>query len=161
MGKLLVRKLRLRPVESTDCDLIWKWANDPVTRQVSLSPTLVTLQQHQAWFIDKLKDTQTCFYIVFEKNVPIGQIRFEIDQETAIVSVNLAPECRGMGYGARVIKLGVEALFEETSVMLVHAYIKPENIASIKAFMKAEFQRCNQLILQNQSVINFELQRRE
>lgn len=151
--------VELRPVRVTDCELLWEWANDPVTRQASLSSCSITWEQHQTWLLDKVKDPQSRFYMALDEDIPIGQIRFDFEGREAVVSVNLAAEYRGLGYGPLIIQLGVEVLFRETSVAAIYAYIKPSNMASIKAFMKAGFTRRDRVILQGQSVFRFVLRK--
>jgi UDP-2,4-diacetamido-2,4,6-trideoxy-beta-L-altropyranose hydrolase len=158
MGEFQIHKIRLQPVRFTDCNLIWKWANDPLVRQASLSSTVITRDQHQAWFANVIQDLQTYFYIALYENTPIGQIRFDLEeQKIAVVSVSLASEYRGYGLGSPIIQLGVETLFKESKVETIYAYIKPENKASVKVFMKSGFRRQRETILQEQLVFRFVL----
>jgi len=74
-------------------------------------------------------------------DVPAGQIRYQIDGQEAVVSVSLAPEQRGKGYGAEIIQLGTRKLLATTKTNTIHAYIKQDNTASVRAFIKAGFSR--------------------
>jgi UDP-2,4-diacetamido-2,4,6-trideoxy-beta-L-altropyranose hydrolase len=130
----------LRPVQVDDCRLIWVWANDPTTRAASFSSEPILWEQHAAWFIAKLADPRSLFYIALDaRSVPVGQIRYDIEGAEAVVSVGLAPDWRGRGYGNVIIRLGSQRVFENTSVSLVHAYVKPDNVSSAHVFAQAGF----------------------
>jgi len=134
------RELALRPVRVEDCRLIWEWANDPVARALSFSTEKIPWEKHVAWFESKRTDPSIHFFIAVDKNdVPAGQIRFQINGQAAVVSVSLAPEQRGRGYGAKIIQMGTRELWVTTKTNIIHAYIKQDNIASIRAFVKAGF----------------------
>jgi len=133
-------ELALRPVRAEDCRLIWEWANDPVARALSFSTEKIPWEQHVAWFESKRTDPSIRFYIAVDKNdVPAGQIRYQINGQAAVVSVSLAPEQRGRGYGVEIIQMGTRELWVTTKANIIHAYIKQDNIASIRAFAKAGF----------------------
>jgi RimJ/RimL family protein N-acetyltransferase len=132
--------LKLRFVNAEDCKRIWEWANDPTIRSVSFSSEPIPWENHCRWFSAKLLDPNCLFFIALSPgNIPIGQIRYEVNGKEAVVSVSLAPDQRGKGYGSHVIQLASQNLFSSTSVELIHAYIKPDNLSSIRAFARAGF----------------------
>ena len=134
------QELTLRPVQADDCHLIWEWANDPVTRVASFSSESIRWETHVEWFTAKLTDPHSLFYIALDATgTPVGQIRYHIEGQEAVVSAGLAPDQRGRGYGSRIIRLASQQVFENTTVSLIHAYIKLDNAASARAFSKAGF----------------------
>jgi len=134
------RVLKLRFVKAEDCSMIWEWANDPTIRSVSFSSEPIPWESHSKWFSAKLLDPNCLFFMVLGLNdIPIGQIRYEVDGNEAVVSVSLAPGQRGKGYGGQVIQLASQKVFDSTHVELIHAYIKPDNLSSIRAFTRAGF----------------------
>ncbi len=143
----------------TDGASIWGWANDPATRQASLQSDPITWEQHLAWLAAKLANPQTRYYLALDQDQPIGEIRFDLDGQKAVVSLTLAPAQRGQGRAATLINLGVERLMAETATEEVYAFVKPDNIASAKAFLKAGFQECEAVILREQPVRRFVLER--
>jgi RimJ/RimL family protein N-acetyltransferase len=48
---------------------------------------------------------------------------------------------RGQGLASRLIRLGAERLQTEHHNAKIHAYVKQENEASLKAFKRASFKR--------------------
>ena len=120
--------------------MIWEWANDPTIRSASFSSEPISWKRHSQWFQAKLLDSNCLFFIALDPDgVPIGQIRYELQVPEAVVSVSLASGQRGKGYGVHIIQSASRQVFESTSVKLIHAYIKPDNLSSIRAFTKAGY----------------------
>ena len=143
--------LILRPVCKADCHRLWEWANDPVTRAQSFTTANIPWEEHQQWFEKALVDPATLFYLAINAdNQPIGQIRYQLEDAEAVVSVSVAPEYRGRGYGFHLIHLGTQELWGTTAVNCIHAYIKPENDASLRAFSKAGFIEADTVMLNEQ-----------
>lgn len=134
------RILKLRFVQAEDCGTIWEWANDPTTRAASFTKEFISWDSHVKWFSAKLSDPNCLFLIALDSdNVPVGQARFAIDGHEAVISVSLARNQRGKGYGSQLIHRAIQILFDNASVRLIHAYIKPDNIRSTRAFIRAGF----------------------
>ena len=152
--------LVLQPIQPEDCRLIWEWANDPATRAWSFAQDPVPWEQHRVWFETKLTDPLTHLYVALDAGrVPAGQIRFQVEGEAATVSVSLAPEQRGKGYGAEIIRLGTQQIWATTEVTQIHAYIKLGNDASIRAFAKAGFVGAGIVEVQSCSALHFVIRR--
>ena len=132
--------LWIREALLEDCRLIWKWTNDPVVRGMSFTSKPIPWDDHAAWFNKKLNDPSCKFYIAIDRNENlVGQVRFDLKDSEAIISVSLDKNFRGMGFGSSIIKLGSERYFQKNNVRLIHAYIKSDNTASINAFCKAGY----------------------
>jgi UDP-2,4-diacetamido-2,4,6-trideoxy-beta-L-altropyranose hydrolase len=142
--RVLVRmsasQLNLRPAREDDCLLIWEWANDPETRQVSFSSEPIAWETHQEWYSRTVRTPNSFFYIGSNAaGDPMGQIRFQLDRQRATISVSLAKEARGKGLGAALIVCGVTQFFHDSNAEIVDAYIKPDNDKSVKTFTRADF----------------------
>lgn len=68
---------------------------------------------------------------------PIAVVRCDKNKET-VIGINVAPQARGKGYASACIKLACEQIKLQYSDSIL-AYIKVENIASVKSFKKAGF----------------------
>lgn len=138
--QMQIHSLALRPAQIEDSRLIWEWANDPTTRLNSFSTELIPWESHLAWFKAKLADPHHVFFLALDAaGMPVGQARYQLNGEEAVISVSLAPAQQGQGYGSRIIQLASERVLAEKAVRIIHAYIKPGNPASIRAFTKAGF----------------------
>lgn len=134
-------RLALRRACAADCQTIWEEANDPQVRAVSFCPDPIPWEVHQRWYAAKLADPNCFFYIASWVNASlVGQIRFELNGLEATISVSLLGAARGKGYGAPVILRGVEQFLSESPANTIHAYIKPDNPFSIRAFARAGFE---------------------
>lgn len=143
--------LILRVVQADDCRLIWKWANDPVTRSNSFSSEMIAWDEHVAWFTTKLSDSRSYFYLGFNlENQPLGYVRFQqISDTEADISVAIAPEQRQRGYGTKLICHGVARVWQNTKINRINAYIKPDNLTSRHIFTKAGFSEVAQTTINN------------
>jgi RimJ/RimL family protein N-acetyltransferase len=134
------RSLRLRVLGEADCQLLWEWANDPEVRTLSFSSEPIPQWQHVQWFKTKLSDPNCLIYLAIDRDdIPIGQIRYEIENNEAVVSVSIDRKFRNRGYGSTLIQLASQQAFHIANLARIHAYIKPVNQASIRAFVKANF----------------------
>lgn len=132
--------LKLRDVVGEDARLLWDWANNPATRSASFSTAPIPWESHFEWLSQKLVDPNSWFFVAVDSNSrPIGQVRFQVDNDEAVISISLAPKERGHGYGSKIIWLGSQRIFDISSVAVIHAYIRQDNETSIRAFSKAGF----------------------
>ncbi len=135
--------LRLRPVTPDDARQLFVWANDPDTRQQSLSTDEIVWADHLHWLESKLADPRCTFYLVEQDGTPIGQVRFDREQDggdsIAVISISLDPALRGRGLGTAAIGAAVAQLQKDAPASVIHAYIKESNPASLRAFHKAGF----------------------
>jgi RimJ/RimL family protein N-acetyltransferase len=152
--------LRLRRVSENDSRLLWEWANDPDVRAVSFSTTQIPWDDHVRWFRGKLDDPRCFFYLALDgEGLPVGQIRFDINAERATISVSMERNSRGLGYGSRVIELASRQLFADAPVQSIVAYVKADNHASARAFVKAGYAQTDEEDAGGQRALQFVMQR--
>ena len=140
-GEMILSKVVLRKARIEDCDDIYRWRNDEDTRQQSFISNEVPYERHCSWFKEALKDPLKVLYIGIDgSNEKYGIVRFDIRNDSvAEININLAPEKRGRGIGATLIRRSSEEFLSLKGMKLVLARTKEENIASIKAFLKAGY----------------------
>ena len=139
---LLDRELSLRLVRESDCRLLFAWADDPVARAASFHSAAISWENHSRWFAERLQDPQSVIYIGENAaDEPVGLVRFQIKGESALLSVNVAPEFRGQGWGKELIAFSTRALVRAYSVRRVNAFVKPDNQASVRLFEASGFRR--------------------
>lgn len=159
---LRVAELALRRVRREDSQLIWEWANDPDARAASFSTGAIPWETHLKWFASQLESPACFFYIAADgRQKPVGQIRYDVAGDEAIVSVSLAKEARGQGYGAALIVRGSQQCFADSPVKLIRAYTKPDNEASAQAFQKAAFADAGRVDVRGHAARQFVLRREE
>lgn len=154
------QKLRLRLVREVDCKLLWEWINEPTVRAASFSSAPIPWETHVAWFKSKLNSPNCIFYLALNQDdLPIGAIRYDIENHEAVISVNIDHQFRQRGYGSYCINLASQKLFNTVNIIKINAYIKPSNQASIRAFIKAGFQQMGTTSVKGQAAIHFVKQR--
>ena len=152
--------LHPRPATSDDCRRVWEWANDPAVRAVSFTSEPIPWEQHAAWFTRKLADANTRLWIAKQDGSPsLGQVRFDLDGSTSTISVSLDASRRGKNLGALLIWSACQKHFRESAVETIHAFIKPDNAASIRTFEKAGFEPAGQTEVKACAALRFELKR--
>jgi UDP-2,4-diacetamido-2,4,6-trideoxy-beta-L-altropyranose hydrolase len=153
---LIDREMQLRPPRETDCELLFSWANDPDVRTASFHSAAVQWEEHQKWFAQKLDDRQSVIYIGETcSGEPIGQVRFHLDEERMTLSVVVAPEFRGTGWGKELITFATRRLARERSTRYVDAFVKPANQRSICLFESAGFRRTGSDQVAGQPALRF------
>ncbi len=134
------KALNLRPAYKEDCRLLWEWANDAVVRNYSFNSDPIPWEEHVKWFNERLNDPNCLIFIAEDADgTPVGQIRFEVTGERAEVSVSVDKSKRNLGYGTLLIEQGVKEVFRSMIIKSVHAFIKPDNIGSIRSFERSGF----------------------
>ena len=83
-------------------------------------------------------------YFAFENEVPIGMVDIEFYplEKTASLSLLINPNFRKKGLGTFLLKTTLQLDCFKNHTRL-DAFIDPDNIASIKCFQKAGFQKIN------------------
>ncbi len=131
-----------RTAQPSDAQLYFDWANDPVTRKQSFSSEPIPWENHRVWFSFKLNDL-TARLLVFEtqQGEHVGQIRFERQADEVVIGISLDAAFRGQGLAPVMIRAA--AAYYQTQFpgdnLPIHAYIRPDNRASIRSFEKAGF----------------------
>ncbi len=134
-------ELTLRPATRDDTEQLFRWANDPLTREMSFRQQQISWDEHVAWLDARLADPRCLLYVALAGAEPIGQVRFDLGREPnspAVVSMSLSPEHRGRGLASDAIRLATRAAAVR-GVRLVHAFIKPVNQESLRAFGRAGY----------------------
>lgn len=139
--------MNFRNAEEKDVRLVYEWANDPVTRSQSFNSDPIPYDNHVVWFNSRLRDKDHMMLIFFnEENEAVGMVRFDNLEDHVVIGINIAPDQRGKSYASRILSMAME---DKKRGLPVYAYIKEDNIASVKSFSRAGFQFEKQLLYNN------------
>lgn len=133
-------KLRLSPAMAKDARLVWNWRNEVEARRNSPDPKRIPLKHHLAWFARKLQAPDCAILLAKDaKGRPVGQVRLDLDgQGAATISLTVAKEARGKGYGTEMLRR-VPTKVKGRRIRRLVALVKPDNLASVLAFVRAGF----------------------
>lgn len=131
----------IRKVNESDSKEVFQHSNKDFVREYSINKDNINWDDHVTWFENTIVDANCFFYIVTDdKNNFLGQIRFIIEADTAVVSISLSELIRGKGYSCALLCNSMNKLFSERNdLKRVVAYISEENIPSLKLFSQAGF----------------------
>lgn len=130
----------LRRTIESDCRSFWEWANDPAARAFSFAREPIPWERHMDWFRARLTDPQAVLYTALCRNGdPVGMVRYQMDGAHAILSINLAAEFRGKGFGRKLLFLATDELFRTSRVSSIDAFVRLSNEPSVRLFEGAGF----------------------
>lgn len=133
-------EIEFESVAEKDFELLWLWANDPVTRSNSFESDFISWDEHKVWCQNRMGDPSCDFWMVKIAGLgKIGCVRFDRSPSKVVMSISLAPRVRGVGYGKRIIKLACVHFLRVYGAIPIHAFIKSDNKASLAAFACAGF----------------------
>lgn len=122
----------LRRVQEADKELLYEWANDPITRAQSFSVKPILWEEHVAWFERKMQDSTCYHYLLEDDGVAVAVIRLDETVKNCYqVSTSVAPLERGRGYGKALFRMVFTRIFRDIpEIALLYAEVKKANKAS-------------------------------
>ena len=88
---------KTRKANESDSKDIFDWRNDKLVRQMSHTTDLVEWDGHSAWFAASLTNPNRLLVMCEDDNTneKVAIVRFDVENERALISINLAPKMRG------------------------------------------------------------------
>ena len=84
----------IRLAQLEDLSLYLRWVNEPIVRKNSIDSDQVSLSIHEKWFSNKLNSKNSILLVMELDELPIGQIRFDIENEIALIDYSIDQEFR-------------------------------------------------------------------
>lgn len=139
--KTIKRKLHLRQVCLADRELLFGWANDNTVRANAFHTEKISYADHIKWFAGIMKNDAIYQYILYDNEIPVGQIRLNMEGDRAFIDYSIAAEFRGMGYGTALIQLLLQELetVKMPDKLTLIGQVKQQNFASANVFEKCGF----------------------
>ena len=150
--------LTFRFADKTDVDLYFRWVNDPEVRNNSYNTEPIEYDAHVKWFYSKIASPDCALYIFLAENgVAAGQVRIEQGKTETVTGISVDKDFRGRSLGTQMLKMACEDFKKRRPGIVIHAYIKEENIPSLATFRKAGFGNEQKVILNDRKSIKFSL----
>lgn len=134
--------LFLRKATKEDIMLIYQWANDPVVRQNSFQTKEIEPDEHVKWYEAKMNSESTLFFVLMYADIPVGQIRLEVEGDSANINYSISSGYRGRGFAKEMIRLAEEEVKKNhPEIHKLIAEVKEDNPASQKVFEKEKYKK--------------------
>lgn len=155
---LVSETFHFRDATLDDAQLLLNWRNEPEVRAVSFQSKIIPLETHRNWLTGKLGSRQNRLRVVEDiTGKPVAQVRLDFDapHDSAIISINVIPSCRGQGLGTAFIERTVREVTNEFGNFRLVARIKTSNTASQNAFRKAGFMPTHSITINDQVALEY------
>ncbi|MEO0034812.1 MAG: hypothetical protein RLZZ501_835 [Pseudomonadota bacterium] len=140
----LTDPVRLRPATLADTARIFAWQTSPGLRAFARHPEPPNWDEHQSWMTQCLTDPRRHLLVIEHRGAPAGVLRLdEIDHDGLAgreVSILIAPAHHGQGVATLALRAAVAGWNDRPLL----AEIRPDHLASIRAFAKAGFRPLNE-----------------
>jgi UDP-2,4-diacetamido-2,4,6-trideoxy-beta-L-altropyranose hydrolase len=137
----------LRPAVQNDLEITFAWATNPEIRRFAFQNHQISSEEHTQWFFGKINDPLCKFFIGEISGRPFGSIRFDINNNEAIISYLVDPAFHGQNLGQILLKKGIESLLSKKNLEskavfnIISGFVMKPNIPSIKAFERLGFEK--------------------
>jgi RimJ/RimL family protein N-acetyltransferase len=140
------RNIILRQATEEDKVITFEWANNSSIREYSVNKNTIKYEDHLTWFLNKIK-SDNCLYLIAEiDKTPIGSIRFDIEESSALISYLLDPKYHGKGIGRILLFEGVKRLLQNSTIKKISGMVFKDNIASMKAFSNLGYNKIDKCV---------------
>jgi RimJ/RimL family protein N-acetyltransferase len=127
--------ITLRKAGVDDSKNLFQWRNHPEIRKASRHANLIDWQDHQKWFSSVLAEEEKVLLIGQSANVTVGVVRFDMQDEEAVISIYLVPEKISPGLGRNLLRAAEQWLaVNHPKVSKLRAHVLGENIRSQRLF---------------------------
>lgn len=151
MSELKLENISFREATLSDAKILFQLSNDDKVRENSINRNKIEWENHVKWLNEKIISDNYYIYLFFDDKNFIGQVKFEIEDVEAIISISIVKEYRGKKLAIPMLRKGIESILNKAkSIEKIFAYIKPENLSSIKSFNKIGFNFQDQVEINNE-----------
>ena len=125
-----------------DMEQVYEWQIYPNARKYARNQDPPSFKAHKSWFEASLKSTHRKMFILKVLDISLGFLRVDFNNESKVneVSILISHGYYGMGLG----KTGLGLLRDKMTGYDLHAFILPENKASIKIFEKCGYKKISE-----------------
>lgn len=133
--------IEIRTARPDDSEKLFQWRNHASIREVSRDANLIEWQDHQRWFASVLTDSGKMLLIGWREELPIGVVRFDMQNDEAEVSIYLVPDGGFSGQGQSLLQSAEQWLAANyPEIHMIRAHVLGSNIRSQRLFVGAGYQ---------------------
>lgn len=154
LSKYHNENMTLRVAKPTDINDVYELSNENEVRKNSFNTEKIKFKDHEKWFKNKLDDLDNIFLIIKSGSDFLGQVRFDLEENNATVSISITKNFRELGLGRNILKRSIEYLkVNAPHIQIIKAYIKENNPKSVMLFEKMGFKNKKEFWMQNQDAL--------
>jgi len=134
-------RISLRKANFSDKEFLWRLRNQPDVYKYSRQNRPVCWKEHTKWIESIILGiTKKDLFIIQQKSIPIGQIRFDYQKNNKTeVGIAISKEFRGKGVGVKSFKKAIGLLKKQKKIKTIMAEVHKNNVSSQKLFEKLNF----------------------
>lgn len=134
-----LRKILIKKATIDNLNDVFLLSNDENIRKNSFNTEKIIFEDHYNWFLNKLKDENFILLLCFDNEEAIGQVKYQITNDTALIGIGVKTGYYGMGIAKRMFEESLTLLKENKAIKYIVAQIKKNNLNSIHFFEKNNF----------------------
>ncbi|KKQ33507.1 MAG: GCN5-related N-acetyltransferase [candidate division TM6 bacterium GW2011_GWF2_37_49] len=137
--------LKINLASQRDLIDVFTLSNDDIVRHNSFNSNKIELNSHKVWFCKKINDENSLFFIIRTiDDIFVGYVRFDREYgdeplKSYTITIHLAQAFRCKGFGTKLIMDTSNTVIDQYGSKKIYAYVKKENGASLKSFVKAGY----------------------
>ena len=148
--------MNIREAKNSDIYDVYRISNEKDIREASFNINKINLKQHKKWYIEKLKNENYVFLVVIEDRKLIGQVRFNIKDNYATISISIAKAYRHKHLGKKIMDDSIRYLKEKLPIVnIIIAYVRRENEISKKYFEKCKYELVEKTIIKGKEAYKY------
>ncbi len=156
-------QIDLRRATLGDKDIIFEWANDEIVRKNSFNSECIKYETHSNWYDGKINDKESIYFIGQIQDQLIGLVRFDRDNQdmnNVVIGIQIDRHYRGKGLASMLLEKGCNEYLKIKQTEII-AYIKEDNLASIRSFEKAGFLFEGYLIIKGIKAVKYKFLKKD
>jgi len=132
--------ISIRKADESDIEFLFNLRNRPDVFKYFKSPRKVEYDEHVKWITPIINNQrpEVYLYVILCNNERVGQVRFDLLDKTAEISISVLLDYRGKGIADSALKQGID-IMKEKGIEKVSAEVEKENLNSIKFFKRVGF----------------------
>ena len=134
--------VKVREAVLNDIEDLYIWRNHETTRLMLHNTEALEWEEYSKWYSEALQNPDRCSLICYleESGIKIGSVSFDIQAETALISIIINPKMRGKKLSTTCLVEAIRIFRSRYSMIKVlNAEIKCINDASKKTFSNVGF----------------------
>lgn len=133
-------KINIRKIERKDSPSILHLSNEREVRKSSFISKKISLEDHKKWFSSKLSDSNTLFFVSDIGKSITGQIRAELSNNKALLSISVSKKYRKHHIGYNLVSYLINSIrSNKPKIKMIVAQMNVNNISSINFFKSLGF----------------------